>query len=44
MTGPAERMMQVFACLEEVIVLRLSPIIGVGDSFEHVGALKKECG
>ena len=38
MTGPAERMMQVFAYLEGVIVLSLSPIIGVGDSFEHVGA------
>ena len=38
MTGPAERMMQVFAYLEGVIVLKLSPIIGVGDSFEHVGA------
>ena len=36
MTGPAERMMQVFAYLEGVIVLKLSPIIGVGDSFEHV--------
>ena len=40
MTGPAERMMQVFAYLEGVIVLKLSPIIGVGDSFEHVGALR----
>ena len=40
MTGPAERMMQVFAYLEGVIILKLSPIIGVGDSFEHVGALK----
>ena len=38
MTGTAERMMQVFAYLEGVIVLKLSPIIGVGDSFEHVGA------
>ena len=48
MTGPAERMMQVFAYLEGVIVLKLSPIIGVGDSFEHVGAIEssrmKECG
>ena len=50
MTGPAERMMQVFAYLERVIVLKLSPIIGVGDSFEHVGGLRvidteaKECG
>ena len=35
MTGLAERMMQVFAYLEG-----LSPIIGVGDSFEHVGALR----
>ena len=40
MTGPAERMMQVFAYLEGVIILKLSPIIGVGDSFEHVGALR----
>ena len=40
MTGPAERMMQVFAYLEGVIVLKLSPIIEVGDSFEHVGALR----
>ena len=32
--------MQVFAYLEGVIVLKLSPIIGVGDSFEHVGALR----
>ena len=40
MTGPAERMMEVFAYLEGVIVLKLSPIIGVGDSFEHVGALR----
>ena len=40
MTGSAERMMQVFAYLEGVIVLKLSPIIGVGDSFEHVGALR----
>ena len=40
MTGPAERMMQVFDHLEGVIVLKLSPIIGVGDSFEHVGALR----
>ena len=30
MTGPAERMTQVFAYLEGVIVLKLSPIIGVG--------------
>ena len=37
MTGPAEMMMQVFAYLEGAIV---SPIIGVGDSFEHVGALR----
>ena len=29
-----------FAYLEGVIVLKLSPIIGVGDSFEHVGALR----
>ena len=29
--------MQVFAYLEGAIV---SPIIGVGDSFEHVGALR----
>ena len=37
MTGPAEKMMlKVFAYLEGVIVLTLSPIIGVGDSFEHV--------
>ena len=35
-TGPAERMMQVFAYLEGVIVLKLAPIIGVGDLFEHV--------
>ena len=40
MKGPAEKMMQVFAYLEGVIVLKLSPIIGVGDSFEHVGALR----
>ena len=40
MTGPAERMMQMCAFLEGVIVLKLSPIIGVGDSFEHVGALR----
>ena len=40
MTGPAERMMQVFAYLERVIILKLSPIIGVGGSFEHVGALR----
>ena len=39
-TGPAERMMQVFAYVEGVIVLKLSPIIGVGDWFEHVGALR----
>ena len=32
--------MQVFAYLQGVIVLKLSPIIGVGDSFEHVGALR----
>ena len=32
--------MQVFAYLEGVIVLKLSPIIEVGDSFEHVGALR----
>ena len=32
--------MQVFAYLEGVIVLKLSPIIGVGESFEHVGALR----
>ena len=43
MTGPAERMMQVFAYLEGVIVLKLSPIIGVGDSFD-VGSTTKECG
>ena len=36
MTGPAEKMMKVFAYLEGVIVLKLSPIIGVRDSFEHV--------
>ena len=36
MTGPAERMMEVFAYLEGNIVL----IIGVGNSFEHVGALR----
>ena len=29
-----------FAYLEGVIILKLSPIIGVGDSFEHVGALR----
>ena len=40
MTGLAERMMQVFAYLEGVIVLKLSPIIGVRDLFEHVGALR----
>ena len=40
MTGPAERMMQVFAYFEGVIVLKLSPIIGVGDSFKHVRALR----
>ena len=39
MTGPAERMMQVFAYLEGVTVLKLSPIIEVGDSFENVGAV-----
>ena len=32
--------MKVFAYLEGLIVLKLSPIIGVGDSFEHVGALR----
>ena len=32
--------MQVFVYLEGVIVLKISPIIGVGDSFEHVGALR----
>ena len=39
-SGPAERMMLVFAYLEGVIVMKLSPIIGVGHSFEHVGALR----
>ena len=32
--------MEVFAYLETKIVLFLSPIIGVGNSFEHVGALR----
>ena len=36
-TRLAEKM---FACLETNIVLKLSPIIGVGNSFEHVGALR----
>ena len=40
MTRPAKRMMQVFTEHEGVIVLKLSPIIGVGDSFAHVGALR----
>ena len=31
--------MQVFAYLEGVIFLKLAPILEVGDSFEHVGAL-----
>ena len=39
-TGPAEKMMEVFADLEGEIVLKLSPIIGVGHSSEHVGALR----
>ena len=32
-------MMNVFAYLEGKVVLKLSHIIGVGNSFEHVGAL-----
>ena len=40
MKGVAERMMHVFTYIEAVIVLKLSPIIGVGDSFQHVGALR----
>ena len=40
MTRPAEKMMKVFAYLEGKIVFKLSPIIGVGNSLEHVGALK----
>ena len=39
-TGPAEKMMEAFAYLEERIALKLSPIIGVGNSSEHVGALR----
>ena len=33
-------MMEVFAYFEEKNTLKLSPIIGVGNSFEHVGALR----
>ena len=33
--------MQVFAYLKEVIVLKLSPIIGVGDSFEACGSSER---
>ena len=39
-TRLAEKMMEVLAYLETKIVLKLSPIIGVGNSFEHVGALR----
>ena len=40
MTRPAEKMMEVFAHLDGKIVLKVSPIIGVSNSFEHVGALR----
>ena len=39
-TGPAENMNKVFACLETQTVLKFSPIISVGSSFGHVGALR----
>ena len=40
MTGLAERIMHVFAYLENKIVLKFKPIIGVGSSFEHVGPMR----
>ena len=47
-TRPAERMMQVFAYLEGVIVLELSPIIGVEIRLSMwelwESSTKKECG
>ena len=39
-TGLAANMMRAFSHLECKIVLKLSPIISVGNSFEHVGALR----
>ena len=40
MTGPAEKIMKGFCLSRGKMVLKLSPIIGVGNSFEHVGALR----
>ena len=37
--GPAEKM-EVVAYFKTKIVLQLSPIIGVGNSFEHVGVVR----
>ena len=39
-TRPAESMKNVFAYLETKMFLKFSPIISVGSSFEHVGALE----
>ena len=39
-TGPAENMKKVFSHLVTNVVLKLSHIISVGDSFEHAGALR----
>ena len=39
-TGPPENMKKVFAYLETKIVLKFSPSISVGSSFEHVGTMR----
>ena len=39
-TGPPENMKKMFADLETKIVLKFSPIISVGISFEHVGTMR----
>ena len=38
--GPTAHLLCVFGYLEEQIVMKLSPIIGAGCAFEHVGALR----
>ena len=39
-TGPAANMSKVFPISSPKFVLKLPPIISVGNSFEHVGALR----
>ena len=40
MTGPAEKIMKGFLPISRENGVEASPIIGVGNSFEHVGALR----